>query len=676
MDKLYGTRDRIFAKTKEVAKKAKHSAKNMHEKIETLRVSDEKTQEFREISRQSQILVETTTPNVNGTLEDIYRANDEVPMLGTQVTLKEYRALLQKVKDNAQQADNKAENWFTFTNSDKMITQFQADIRKLLDWYGQLGKSLDNKDLVATIKATLESKGVTRQDGSVTIDLAKFDPHTVDLSKLDLSNGLEHFNYNTLNIDKTKFNQNLSENEIIDIDGRLNFVNNCLKSGYRLKTYEGHPELYRKVLEYYMYLKSIQKIEKANSNRGLESGSASTSKLVEENRMKRLLMPPEKPEQNKSSQSDQKKTNPERPRDIPKPNLLFSNNQAERDFAIEKVLTDAYMLHKKEEQERCRFNAKVQELLPENMTAEDRLQRIRMINEKFKQAAKDNPEPYWPDLEYAIKRTRTLYQWATKFQDQFNLDEDWVRTGMKRLGITKDNFTASLDKLLHNELVNDEITGNSLSVDAIVNGDTDTGRLAYDKTKIVEHFEEFTRANAMLNSIHGLLKEGIPATEIPRQIKGLERVSTSGNKNNCLIYALMKVHKPNFDEKDKGNQNCVLDIRNTLKEKMGKRVQLERGKGKLENPELEALRDRYEAVKNNKMLDLGSYDGQELIDYLRESKLMEHNRGVLVYQFKEGKILCDDHPFPSSQDTSSQEKPYTLFLYQDFHFEAMIEPQK
>lgn len=519
----------------------------------------------------------------------------------------------------------------------------------------------------------LDPIGVTRQDDTITIDLAKFDPDTVDLSKLDLSNGPDKFNYDTSNIDTTIFKQDLSKNDIICINKNLNFISNCLKDSYSLKTYEEHPGFYRQVIKDYMYLKLIQKIGNADSNKFMEGIYLHSQELLKENKMKRIIMESEAKEQNKPSRSDQKKEIIlKQPVDKPKPILLFSTNQTERDFAIEKALTDMYTCNSKWKDSKQKINELVQKIFQADFTSQEKLDKILAINNKFRTEAMSDPGRYRPDLKHAIERTRTLYQWATKLRDQFNLDEDWVQAGMKRLGITKGNFTASLDKLLNNPFVNDEIRGNSPSVDAIVDGNTQTGRSAYDTNKIVEHFEEFTRANAMLNSIHGRLKEGIPVREIPRQINGQKRVATSGNNMNCLIYALLKVSKPDFNMND--NRWLASSIRNDLKIKMNGRVQSESEKveGKLDDLEMQALRDRYHAVNNGEMLNLGSYDGQELINYLRESRVMVHNRGVLVYQLKEGKILCDDHPFPSSQDTSSQEKPYTLFLQEDYHFEAML----
>ncbi len=72
------------------------------------------------------------------------------------------------------------------------------------------------------------------------------------------------------------------------------------------------------------------------------------------------------------------------------------------------------------------------------------------------------------------------------------------------------------------------------------------------------------------------------------------------------------------------------------------------------------------------MLDLGSYDGKELINWLHDMGFIEPNRSVLVYKLRHGKIQCIEQVSPALKE---KQKPYSLFLYDDYHFEAMVEPQ-
>jgi hypothetical protein len=185
-------------------------------------------------------------------------------------------------------------------------------------------------------------------------------------------------------------------------------------------------------------------------------------------------------------------------------------------------------------------------------------------------------------------------------------------------------------------------------------------------------YKELAMANATFKLIHELLKDGIPVEETPKRINGLERVPTSGNEMNCLIHSLLKVGKPELDMTEIEKE--ALSIREKLHERMEVRVILEIDK-EIINKDIiiNQLLERQIAVQEGHMLDLGSYDGQELIHYLHETKQIEPNRGVLVYQLRNKKIQCIE---PVSPVLKEKQKPYSLFLHHDYHFEAMIEPQK
>lgn len=76
-------------------------------------------------------------------------------------------------------------------------------------------------------------------------------------------------------------------------------------------------------------------------------------------------------------------------------------------------------------------------------------------------------------------------------------------------------------------------------------------------------------------------------------------------------------------------------------------------------------------VDNDQMLDLANDDGEELIKYLREKKKIEPDRSLRVYEYKNGKLRC----YELYRVESSSKPPYTLFLVNDNHFEAMVKPE-
>jgi hypothetical protein len=236
----------------------------------------------------------------------------------------------------------------------------------------------------------------------------------------------------------------------------------------------------------------------------------------------------------------------------------------------------------------------------------------------------------------------------------------------KKFGITNDILETSLKKLPDALPFTQEILGSRPISDLV--GECDA-------SKIVQHFEDLTRANLALKRIHNLLKDGIPVEDTPRQINGLERVPISANEQNCLIHALLKVDRPEWDMQK--IVKSAKSIRNNLATKMKKKLYeytQNQEKAEKEAIDLPLFSERYEAVQSNNMLDIGSYDGKELINYLCEQNLIKPNRGVLVYQLSNGKIQCIEQVPPMLLE--EKQKPYSLFLYQDYHFEAMIKSPK
>jgi hypothetical protein len=215
------------------------------------------------------------------------------------------------------------------------------------------------------------------------------------------------------------------------------------------------------------------------------------------------------------------------------------------------------------------------------------------INQSFREIARDNPEQFRPALKQAMETTRTLHHWATNFQDRFDLNEEWAQTGMKKFGITNDILETSLKKLPDALPFTQEILGSRPISDLV--GECDA-------SKIVQHFEDLTRANLALKRIHNLLKDGIPVEDTPRQINGLERVPISANEQNCLIHALLKVDRPEWDMQK--IVKSAKSIRNNLATKMKKKLYeytQNQKKAEMEGIYLPLFSERYEAVNNSQI---------------------------------------------------------------------------
>ena len=61
-----------------------------------------------------------------------------------------------------------------------------------------------------------------------------------------------------------------------------------------------------------------------------------------------------------------------------------------------------------------------------------------------------DPKLFLPDLKQALVKARELNSWATRFQELFDLDENWVKFGVKQLGIEVENFYEGYQNLLVN----------------------------------------------------------------------------------------------------------------------------------------------------------------------------------------------------------------------------------
>ncbi len=287
-------------------------------------------------------------------------------------------------------------------------------------------------------------------------------------------------------------------------------------------------------------------------------------------------------------------------------------------------------------------------------------------------AAEQNPERSPLQLlQLALKKeladTRTFYEWIIKFQKAFDLKETWVQKGLQKLGIK--DLENTFTEFLKSRLLTDKIKGSVYAIDEIVDG---YGRLAGDTSKIVDDTERFKELNNGFRPLHYSLKTGIPIETSPKQIKGLQVIKTPGNVNNCLIHALLKVSKPSRGNYHIEKQGSL--IREILKYKMEEKFTKEQEKREskpesaLDENAISELRKRCDAVKCNEMLDLGSFDGLELINFLKEDKIIDRDRGIHIYKEDKSNISF----FEQVEHKNSTNEPYTLFLQQDFHFEAMI----
>ncbi|HEY4035280.1 MAG TPA: hypothetical protein VGL94_15075 [Ktedonobacteraceae bacterium] len=292
-----------------------------------------------------------------------------------------------------------------------------------------------------------------------------------------------------------------------------------------------------------------------------------------------------------------------------------------------------------------------------------------------KEASKKNLEQSRRNLKREIERTRTLYHWIIKFQKKFGLEDEWVQKSLQQtLEISTENLKERFTEFLRSPLLTPEIRKGP-AISDIVDGDLRTKRPAYDTSKIVEDFESFRKLNAEVRLVHESLKDGISVETRPRLINGLRAIPTSGDQNNCLIHALLKVSDPDRENIDIESLSQL--IRDQLKERMEERKEKEQTKigakadDAFDEKEMLSLKERCKEVNRGKILDLSEIDGYELIDILRELKFIKSNRGIQIYKLDQEKISC----FEQVPHTDPDTEPYTLFLYHDFHFEAMI-PEK
>lgn len=539
------------------------------------------------------------------------------------------------------------------------LERFMKDLK-------QANQDLNSNKLVQ--EAVFPASVKIDSSGKITIDLAKFVPSAIDLSKLDLSDQ-NHIEIDLSHINENKYNYPLSNIHSLSLDNRT--LNSALKLGYSCKLYNTHPDLYRQTLEHYLKTRLYLKLRKADlpadafkkftnlsgdyAEKLVSIVISTKSELGESIRHDHHYSSNNNSEIRKDYQDD-----PKTQRKKNELKALFSDDTTAKNIAEEKCILNAY-----------------QAIIPPDLKApteqRDDLETLNQINHSLREIAQNYPEQFRPALKQAIVTTRTLHHWAANFQDRFDLNEEWIQNGMKELGITKENFETSFTEFQTNPLLTHQEILSGLAVSDIVYGNPDTRHPAYNAHLIVQHFEDFTRLNAKLKAIHDLLKEGIPVKDIPERIRGLERIPTSGSKLNCLIHALLKVDKPERDMNEIVQE--APSIRENLAKEMEKKLdEYTRDQKRAADEGVDTLifSEGYNAVKSNHMLSLGAFDGKELINFLREHNLIDPDRNLVVYELsRQGKIRCMDH-YPVNSST----KPYSLFLQEDYHFDALIEPQK
>jgi len=169
----------------------------------------------------------------------------------------------------------------------------------------------------------------------------------------------------------------------------------------------------------------------------------------------------------------------------------------------------------------------------------------------------------------------------------------------------------------------------------------------------VEAFENFVRANAPLQYIHDLLKEGIPVKDMPHCFKGRWVQDTPGEDLECAIFSAIRVCQPEWGWSQIKKE--AKPIKETLKK--------------------EGL------AQDGDLINMGDAAGARLFEILTQKEgWFNPARGLWIYQYrvyKYGeqevpKVQCIE-PIPRSE--TAQQPPYAVRLNYDVHYDA-IEPDK
>lgn len=499
-----------------------------------------------------------------------------------------------------------------------------------------------------------DNVSVTTKDGSISFKLSEIDTFTVEkLAEINLSEGVPDF----ICADAEDARKDFKNQFDFDTKRSMRLANGTLKESYKYTTYQEHPDIYKGLLKFYIYSKICEHLKYMNLK--VEDFSKFANKAYEY-RIKLFNYNKDKTRERQNQGEDQPRvTGFNQKKDVKLPHIdpeskwIFSDESMKRAIANEIAVTRAYynLWPKEREQQpdtdefqinyaraESIFQVDLSTILPDHLEGFRRT--IDEASGGFKRIAEHNPEQFRPALRQAIERARTLNHWATNFTARFDLNEDWVKAGMLQLGIKPENFHESYEKLLANPHITDEISGNR-AVNEIVQD--------YQLDSLVQHYEDFIRANIDLGYIHEQLKEGIPVKfSADLRINGRQIAATSGNDCNCLIHSLIMVGHPKWkqakiEEEAKPIRKALVDAK---------------------------------LVEHHAFLDLGHPATRELlIKELVKRNLFDPALGLQSYQLHRDRIQYVDI-ISSSSEVSSHEPRPTIFLQYDWHFSAMLEPPK
>jgi len=404
--------------------------------------------------------------------------------------------------------------------------------------------------------------------------------------------------------------------------------------------------------------------------------------------------------ENRRDGSSRKSDSKQKETEVSKPEDVFSEDEVKRAFAVERAVTRGYLkyLNKRPDaEELATTNDSALKLTTKDtkdLTAEDS-ELLKGINRKFKEHIEKNPLSFLPDLKQALVDARNRASWENKFQKHFDINEDWVKDSLKRLGIDSDNFKNGFEMLSANEseISNDVVMSEERPMDDIIES-YKAGAKAHE---IVSTYEQFMRGKVGLDSIHSQLRDGIPVDNRPNHIWNREVTFVSGERNNCVPHSLLKGAHPEWSpdfikqESEKAKEYVVEDLKEKTrlykekaKEYVDKGFERQEANERAAN-ELGIFDVENFNIGNDDMLNPGGDTGRVLISYLRETKvtdpdsgkevpLLDPDRPVFVYQFRDGRMSCTTRiaPITSEQSYSTSSSYAILRHHETLHYYAIL----
>jgi hypothetical protein len=551
------------------------------------------------------------------------------------------------------------------------------------------------------------SLGVTRKGDSYIIDAVKFKPHKFkdeDLPQLDplLSGGIENFPYDTSHINTNGLEDisKLPSRTRKNMDEFAKTYSDTLQDACNRETYIEHPEEYKCILTLYHTIRLMKEMGKV-THENIDQHIADTRPVLEE-----LI------KFNQERFSSHFIINPEEmdwklDHIDPETKFLFSKYKTESDIAEEIVVIRMYrnLLEKNgidfpEMQEMVetditkissdQHHSSLQEIHGTNQVlgdiAKDMAQ--NMPEDRVKDSAKDTiRDSDLNSFQLALKNeivATTNYRdwvkdWIRDYPHRFNSSEPWLQESMERLGIKEEDISKSYEAFLANKHVQEALLIKGSITDAAYN---------FSSEEALETYNGLVRANAKLKYIHSQLSKGFPVESIPEVINGRRHVITSGEDHNCAFHSFEQVStdwdKTKIKEKGRGYRVRLIEKAserlNLLEKQLIPDMKNKKLKSQADNEALSLLqeeRDRLKAripnIKKGDLLELDSWEGRLIIDCLVEEGLpIDRSRGLLIYRLVKGRINCvESEIMPRSPE--AQEPPYTFFLKQDVHFNAMVE---